>query len=201
MQRRRDASRASDMIDEGMRFRRNERGRGAHAAPRPTAMPARPPSTPSNRHSTSSCRAMRNRVPPSAARTASSRVRPTPRARIRLAMLAHASSSTNSTTPPSTSDVVRRSAPTIAACIGSIVTLQPLLVAGFACSMFLAITVSSARACSSVVSGFMRPITRNTRVERAPPAPSTSDHFPDVGRTERLKGGRQNADDGHGTRR
>ena len=67
-------------------------------------------STPRNRHSTSSCRAMRTRVPPSAARTASSRVRPTPRASSRLAMLAHASSSTNSTTPPSTSDVVRRSA-------------------------------------------------------------------------------------------
>ena len=54
---------------------------------------------------------MRAGLPPSDARTAISRVRPTPRASSRLAMLAQAISSTKPATAASIREVVRKSAP------------------------------------------------------------------------------------------
>ena len=125
----------------------------------PSASPAVPPTAASSRLSVSSCRKSCRRLAPSAARTASSRVRPTPRASSRFATFAHAMSSTNPTTPANTSDVVLRSLPTSALCKGSIVTPQPLLVDGEMRAMPAAIEAISARARSMEMPDFNRPNT------------------------------------------
>ena len=62
-------------------------------------IPRRPPPSASTRLSTRSWRTTRNRLAPSATRIATSRWRLAPRARIRLATLAHAISSTRPTIP------------------------------------------------------------------------------------------------------
>ena len=72
-----------------------------------------PPSAPaaeSTRLSASSWRTIRHRLAPSAARTASSRARPVPRASRRLATLAHAMSSTHATAPSQVNSRRRTSA-------------------------------------------------------------------------------------------
>ena len=71
------------------------------------ARPAAPPSTPSRMLSARNCRTRRARPAPSAARTATSRVRDCARASSRFATLTHAISSTKLTAPSSTSSVCR----------------------------------------------------------------------------------------------
>ena len=71
------------------------------------ATPARPPISDSSTLSVRSCCSSRPRLAPSARRTASSRRRPAARDSSRLAMLAHAISSTVPTTPPSRSAAER----------------------------------------------------------------------------------------------
>src|ERR1022692_636995 len=122
-------------------------------------MPAAPPIADSSTLSVSSCRRMRAGLPPNDARTAISRVRPTPRASSRFAMLAQAISSTKPATAASIRDVIRRSRPTSACRSGSTVMPQPLLVSGAMRAMFSAIGAMPARACSNVTPGFKRPRT------------------------------------------
>ena len=68
-----------------------------------SAMPARPPIDDSSTLSVRSCRTRRARLAPTASRTASSRRRDAALESRRLAMFAHAISSTAPTTPPSSS--------------------------------------------------------------------------------------------------
>ena len=75
----------------------------AHARPSPT----RPPTSDSRTLSVSSCRTSRARLAPMARRTASSRRRAVALASNRLAIFAHAISSTAATTPPSRNAVAR----------------------------------------------------------------------------------------------
>ena len=67
-----------------------------------TSTPASPPSAQSTRHSVKSCAIRRPRLAPSAARSDISFMRVAPLASSRLAMLAHAMSSTSTTAPPAT---------------------------------------------------------------------------------------------------
>ena len=87
------------------------------AAPR--AMPSAPPIRDSITLSVSNCRMMRRRPAPSAARTASSRVRAVARARSKFATFPQQISSTNPTTPRKSMEVVFRSLPIIVSRRGS----------------------------------------------------------------------------------
>ena len=127
------------------------------AAVTPTA--TRPPIDASTRLSVSSCATTRPRPAPSAALTASSRVRPVACARSRLATLAQHISSTNPTTPRSSSDVSRTSRPMRASRSGCTVTPCPLLLSGNCSASRAAIASRSACARSRLTSGFNRPTT------------------------------------------
>ena len=122
----------------------------------PSARPSAPPITDRSRLSVRSCRRMRPRDPPIAARTAISRVRPVARASSRFATLAHAISRTSATAPSITYSV-GRTFWTSTLRMGS--TLK-LLVAGSACGNFCrkscADAFSRSFACSSETPGFSR---------------------------------------------
>ena len=83
-----------------------------------SSSPKPPPIAASTRLSATSWRTMRQRLPPMAARTASSRSRAEARTSSRLATFAHAISSTNTTAPISATSCGRTSA-TRSSCIGS----------------------------------------------------------------------------------
>ena len=111
--------------------------------------------------SVSICRTSRSRSAPMAARSASSRRRPVPRASRRFATFAHATSSTTITAPASRSTTGRDS-PTIASSSG--VDLNALI---GVVSRDIAVrgaprcASSSARACSNVAPSFSRADTAN----------------------------------------
>ncbi len=84
----------------------------------PSARPNAPPATDNSTPSASSRRRRCARPAPSAKRMATSRRRPMARINNRLATLAHAISSTNTTAPSSTHNDSRIPAPTIASAIG-----------------------------------------------------------------------------------
>ena len=123
------------------------------------ASPIVPPPSVTTAVSVRSWRTSRAREPPSAARTASSRERPTPRATRRLATFAQAISSTKPTTPPSTIDVVFRSSLTIASRSGSTVMPQSLFVSGAARPILPAMPRMSLRAVRRLASSRSRPTT------------------------------------------
>ena len=125
----------------------------------PTAMPRAPPMTESTRLSVSSCRPMRRRPAPSAARTASSRARTLARAMSRLATFAQQMSSTKPTTPRKSSEVSRRSRPMSASCSGSTEAPRPLFVAGNSRARPSATADMSDCAAASVTPGFRCPTT------------------------------------------
>ena len=117
--------------------------------------------------SVSSWRMIRRRPAPSAARTASSRVRALARASSRLATLAQQISSTNPTTPRNSIDVSLRSLPIIESCIGSSRTPRPLLVCGNSRRGRSATADRSACAAPMATSGFIRPTTCSMYAPRA----------------------------------
>ena len=126
------------------------------------AMPSTPPAAASTRLSVSNCVTIRRRPAPSAARTASSRVRTVARASTRLATFAQHRSSTKPTTPRNRIDVSRRSRPISNSRIGVIVRRRgdraPVRAASVSAS-----PVRSARAASIDTPGFSRPTTCSNR--------------------------------------
>ena len=95
-----------------------------------TRSPSRPPASASRVVSAKSCRTMRARLAPRAARTAISLRRPSVRASTRLATFAQAISRTHPTAPSSTSSAGRTS-PTRSSCSGMTAAPQPLSSAGY----------------------------------------------------------------------
>ena len=125
------------------------------AAPRP--MPSAPPTTDSTTLSVSSCRTMRPRLAPSAARTASSPVRALARASSRFATLTQQVSRTMPTTPRNMSDVSSTSPPTYASRSDSSAMPRPAFVCGNSRARPAATVPSSACAASIATPGFSRP--------------------------------------------
>jgi hypothetical protein len=123
----------------------------------PISSPSPPPATDRTRLSISTWRAIWARVPPSAARTASSRRRPEARTSRRLATFAQAMSSTKPTAPDSTSRL-DRTLRTSRTPTGSTLKPEPgdMPLANFA-RKSAADVCSRARACSSVTPARSRP--------------------------------------------
>ena len=125
------------------------------AARNPTA----PPASASTVLSTRSCWMIRPRPAPTAARIASSRARPSTRAKSRFARFAQAISSTHPTAPSSTSRP-HRTSDTMSSRSGRTTAPQPLSSAGYSRSSRCEIVVISACARRTSTSGRRRPITR-----------------------------------------
>ena len=103
---------SSKVIQYGTSTPRVETSQCSHQVP--TSTPAAPPASAISTLSVSSCRTMRPRPAPSAARTAISRRRAAPRARSMLPTLAQAISSTKPTAPSIRPSIVPRSPRTYA---------------------------------------------------------------------------------------
>ena len=125
----------------------------------PKRRPSTPPASESSTLSVSSCRMMRPRPAPIAARTAISRLRPVARTSSRFATFAHAMSSTRPTAPSRIHSVVWTSR-TISFCSSS--TLNPLSrcsTLGYFRLYSFAASARRAWACCSVMPSFSRPFT------------------------------------------
>ena len=109
--------------------------------------PTPPPAAPSSRLSVISCRISRPRAAPSAARIASSRMRPDARASRRLATFAQAMSRTTPTAPSRMRSAWRTS-PTIFSCSGWMAMPRPPLLSGKRRDWSSVIAARSARASS-----------------------------------------------------
>ena len=120
---------------------------------KPTPMPTMPPQMAIKTFSVRNWRAKRQRLAPSAARTAISRSRATPRASARLARFAQPIRTTNAVAANMTSTAVRNCGPPMTSSARSTPTLQPCLIAGYSAAIRLPMTSISARACSSVTPG------------------------------------------------
>ena len=118
--------------------------------------PKAPPRIARSKLSTKSCRTMRARLAPSAARNPISFCRETPRARSRFATFVHAMSKTNPTAPSRMSRALRISPLN---CVRSGTSRMPQLVlkSGYCCDRRAPIVFISACACSSVTPGLRRP--------------------------------------------
>ena len=133
----------------------------------PTPIPSVPPIADSTTLSVTSWRTILRRPAPSAARTASSRVRAVARASRRLATLAQQMSSTKPTTPRNSIDVTLRSLPIIVSCIGSSRTLRPALVCGNSRERPSATACRSDCAAAMPTPGWSRPTTWSANAPRA----------------------------------
>ena len=123
----------------------------------PSAEPSAAPAKESSTLSVSSCRTMRPRLAPIAARMAISRRRPMARANSRLATLAQAISRTKLTAPASTSRD-ERTLPTMASRMGSTLKLWLACSALGICARYSAAEVlKRALAWASETPGFSRP--------------------------------------------
>ncbi len=124
-----------------------------------TSSPSAPPATASTALSVSSCRAMAQRLAPSAVRSANSPSRTVARTSSRWATLAHAISSTSATAPSRTSSA-GRACLTTSSCSGTarIRTLVPAC-SGNSLRNWSAIPFISACAWANVTSGRRRPKT------------------------------------------
>ncbi len=123
--------------------------------------PSAPPMEASNMLSLRSCRIMRDRPAPSAARRAISLPRPAERASCRLATLAHAISNTQPTAQSNT-HIALYGVPRMTSRTEVKVTLQPLLNVGYCCSNRRAMMFSSASACPGVAFGLRRATARRS---------------------------------------
>ena len=117
--------------------------------------PRAPPPNASSKFSMKSSRANLRRPAPSAARTANSCRRVTPRDRARFATLAQATNNTIATAA-SRMPSAERALPTIFSVSDCTSALQPALVSGYARCRRSAIVRTSAPACPSVTPGFSR---------------------------------------------
>ncbi len=127
-----------------------------HASTRPSALPA----IENTALSVNSCRTIRARLPPTAARMASSRCRVTPRESRRFVTLAHAIRSTSATATARTDNAGRAGAVMSSTSARACTTTGPPLPKKNSVSRCLgaarAAAVPSASACASVTPGFSR---------------------------------------------
>ncbi len=124
------------------------------------------PASESSRLSTSDCRITRQRLDPSASRTAVSFILPLARTSIRFATLLQAIRSTNPTVPNKTSSVGRMLETTCSRS-GTTWAVMPAFVAGYSAASLLQITSISAWACASGTPSRSRAKIRNERPPRS----------------------------------
>ena len=133
--------------------------RHACSAAQASGMAPSAPAIASVRLSITSSRMTRQRLAPSATRSASSFDRSAARTISRLATLTQASSSTSSVATCCTTRNAAAPMSTTDAASGIVLTVQPRLVAGYCCASRAAVAAISACACAGDAPSWSRPIT------------------------------------------